>query len=80
MGLWAEGTILRISFGSLSDHYAGAPGLVPPRLASSPSHLHKIGMAWPIFVPLQARVRLHSDQRIVALISEKTLCSAEDCW
>jgi hypothetical protein len=54
-----------------SDRYAGAQGLVPDTAWVIPGALHKNRTASPIFVPFQARVRLHSDQRIAALTPDK---------
>jgi hypothetical protein len=62
----------------LSRHYAGAPSLVPDTACVTCSTAHKNRIASPTFVLFQARVRLHSDQRIAALTPDKTLCGAED--
>lgn len=53
-------------------------GLIPDAACITRMTLHKMRIASPIFVPPQARVRLHSDQRNAALIPDKTLCGAED--
>jgi hypothetical protein len=54
--------------GRTSDRYAGARGLVPDTACVIRVVIHKNRIASPILVPFQARVRLHSDQRIAALI------------
>jgi hypothetical protein len=51
----------------------------PTRVATHVA-FHKNRIASPIFVPPQARVRLHSDQRIAALLLDKKVCGAEDYW
>jgi hypothetical protein len=63
----------------LSDHYAGALGLVPDTACVTCGTLHKKRIASPTLVPFQARVRLHSDQRIAALSPDKR-CAVRKTW